>query len=245
MKTLCIALHDVAPQTWPACARVLAMLERLGMPPVTLLVVPDFHGHGAVDRHWWFVEAIHRRAAHGAEIALHGFTHRDDAPPSRTVGERAKRSLLTCGEGEFSALGRDEAGARIERGVSMLERCGWRTHGFVPPAWLLSDGAKAALRQCALRYYTDHAGFVVLPGGRRIAAPVVTISPRSRVRRVASRAWLRLSPALFHTASVLRIGLHPADAMHPELMRAWERLLSRLLRERRAVTKLQAIGGGT
>ena len=49
-RTLCIALHDVAPATWPRCERLLAMLDGIGARAVTLLVVPDFHRGGAAVR---------------------------------------------------------------------------------------------------------------------------------------------------------------------------------------------------
>src|SRR5215218_4701026 len=44
----CIELHDVAPATWPECALILAMLDQIGNIPVTLLVVPNFHGRGSI-----------------------------------------------------------------------------------------------------------------------------------------------------------------------------------------------------
>ena len=40
---LCIAVHDVAPATWRQCARLFDLVDALGAPPLTLLVVPDWH----------------------------------------------------------------------------------------------------------------------------------------------------------------------------------------------------------
>jgi predicted deacetylase len=47
---LCLVLHDVAPARWRACRRVLdavaaaAAASGQGLPPMTLLVVPQWHG---------------------------------------------------------------------------------------------------------------------------------------------------------------------------------------------------------
>ena len=84
MKALCVALHDVAPETWPQCAALLDLLDGLGVSPLTLLVVPDWHARGRIDADAGFVRAIEHRRARGDEIALHGYFHRDDAPPPRT-----------------------------------------------------------------------------------------------------------------------------------------------------------------
>src|SRR5579884_1177916 len=107
---LCIALHDVAPATWPHCARWLDLLDALGAPPLTLLVVPNFHGRGRIDRDPAFCRAIERRLAGGDELALHGYDHRDAAPAPRGARAWWRRRVLTAGEGEFAAL--DEAQAR-------------------------------------------------------------------------------------------------------------------------------------
>ena len=82
-----IVLHDVAPATWPQCRALLDMIDSLGNPPLTLLVVPHFHrGVGARDSRS-FVDAMNARAARGDELALHGYFHTDDAtPPRGTAG---------------------------------------------------------------------------------------------------------------------------------------------------------------
>ena len=85
---LCIAIHDVAPATWPACARLIAVLDAIGAPPATLLVVPDWHRRGAIDADAAFRRAIDARIARGDEIALHGHVHLDEARAPRTPLDR-------------------------------------------------------------------------------------------------------------------------------------------------------------
>lgn len=243
-RRLCIALHDVAPATWPACARLLAMLDEIGAAPVTLLVVPDFHGLGRIDRNRDFVAAIEQRIRCGDEIALHGYTHRDDASPPSNPWQWFQRRVLTANEGEFSAL--DYAGAqqRIQRGMDVMSRLNWDVDGFVPPAWLASAGTAKALAETTLRYTSTHTVFIDLRG-RRMYAPCITASSRSAWRRALSRHWMRASAMANRRAPLVRIGLHPEDARHPAMMDAWRKLLIELLSDRQPTTKMAALAASS
>lgn len=238
---LCIAIHDVAPATWPACARLLALVDALGAPPVTLLVVPDWHRRGAIDTDPEFRRAIDARGARGDELALHGLVHLDEAAPPRGLTDRVRRRVLTAGEGEFAALDEREALARIDAGLLGFARCGWSAQGFVAPAWLLGDGARAALARTPLRWTSTHAALEDSGGRWRMAAPVLSASARSAWRRRASRLWLPFAARAWHAAPLLRVALHPADADHPELLDAWRDVLGVLLARRDALTKSAAI----
>jgi uncharacterized protein len=240
MRRACIALHDIAPATWPQCARLLGMLDEIGATPVTLLVVPDFHGRGSIEHDAAFIAAIEQRIRRGDEIALHGYTHRDDAPRPRNPWQWFRRRVLTASEGEFSALGRDEAMQRIHRGLQVMSRLQWNVHGFVPPAWLASQGTRDALAETELRYTSTHTALIDLRGGVT-AAPCVTASCRAMWRRAASRIWMRAIALTTRRAPLVRIGLHPADADHPAMMSAWRSLLIELLIDREPVTKITAI----
>ena len=76
-RFLCVSLHDVAPGTLQDCGRTLAFLDALRVGPVALLVVPDYHGQGRIDRDDRFCEFLRARARRGDEIVLHGYLHRD------------------------------------------------------------------------------------------------------------------------------------------------------------------------
>lgn len=240
MRRLCIALHDVAPATWPQCERLLAMLDELGASPVALLVVPDFHGLGRIEDDPKFIAAIEQRIRRGDEIALHGYTHRDDAAPPKNPWQWFRRRVMTAGEGEFSELDRQEARRRIRRGMDAMSRVDWQVEGFVAPAWLASAGTWQALAASSLRYTSTHTALVDLRGGS-IAAPCITVSSRSIWRRVASRLWMRVSALAVRHAAIVRIGLHPVDADHVRMMAAWRKLLTELLRDRVVATKIATI----
>ena len=240
MRSACIALHDVAPATWPQCARMLAMLGEIGATPVTLLVVPDFHGRGTIENDMAFIAAIEQRIRRGDEIALHGYTHRDDAPRPKNPWQWFRRRVLTASEGEFSALDRDEATRHIQSGLHMMSRLEWNVRGFVPPAWLASQGTLDALAETEVRYTSTHTALVDLRGGVTVA-PCITASCRAMWRRAASRVWMRAIALTTRRAPLVRIGLHPADADHPAMMSAWRSLLIELLIDREPVTKIAAV----
>lgn len=76
-RTLCVSLHDVAPATLADCARTLAFLDDLHLGPVALLVIPDFHGTGRVDRDRRFMSFIESRILRAAGWQPSGFVAPD------------------------------------------------------------------------------------------------------------------------------------------------------------------------
>ena len=235
MRVLCVSIHDVAPATLDACRTIAAAVSGVDARiPLTLLIVPRYHGAAGetppVYRAW-----IDERLSRGDALALHGYTHRDEAPPAR--GRAVTRRVYTAGEGEFSALTEAEAAGRIARGRAWLAEHGWRADGFVAPAWLLSDGAWSALRNSGFSYTTTLTGIHALPHGRSFPAPTVVYSARSRLRRATSRVWNAALAVGTRHAQVVRFGFHPADAEHPALMRHAVALLEQIARRREPLTK--------
>ena len=239
---LCIAVHDVAPATWPQCKALLRLIDEAGAPPATLLVVPDYHRSGAINTDRAFTDAIDRRIARGDEVALHGYYHFDDGPaPQRTL-DWLRRRHLTLGEGEFAALSEGEACMRLDAGLRLFDRVGWSARGFVAPAWLLGSGARAALPQMPIGYTSTHTHLETPCGGKRVYAPAISVSARSAWRRWTSRRWLAAARAFTANAPVLRLALHPEDARHVTIMQAWRDVLRALVAERTPMTKSAAMG---
>ena len=240
MRALCVSIHDVAPQTLPLCRTIATAVGEIDSTlPLTLLVVPCYHGHvenpPVAYREW-----IGERLARGDALALHGFTHRDDAPAPRGIAQRLRRRLYTAGEGEFAALSRGQAAERLARGRRWLAAQGWQADGFIAPAWLLSDGAWRALRDSDFLYTATLTHFHVLKPRSVLAAPTVVYSAHSAWRRLASRMWNAALVAATRDAELVRVGFHPADAQHPRLLRHALVLLERLRRAREALTKADA-----
>lgn len=236
-RRLCVSLHDVAPATWAQCRRVLDAVREVADIPVTMLVVPAYHG--ACSAQPEFEQAMNAELAAGHELALHGYFHLDPHVPSNLV-DWFRRRIYTAGEGEFCGLSAAEAGQRLTLGRRWFAANQWPLAGFVAPAWLLGAGSWQALRETdGLQYTSTLTQMIVLPEAHAIRAPCLTYSVRQAWRRPASIAWNSLLAKIAASAPVLRIGLHPCDAESASIRRSWQRLLERALADRTAVTKAE------
>jgi uncharacterized protein len=236
-RFMCVSVHDVAPATWHACTRLLAMLDGIPALPLTFLVVPNYHGRGRIEAHSQFRRALDKRLARGDEIALHGYYHLDDSPPPRTAQDWIARRVLTQSEGEFAALSADGARARLEWGMTLMRHLDWPVQGFIAPAWLLSEGARTALSDFSFTYTTVRSGVYHLPDWRFTRSPSLVYSVRSPWRRTLSQAFNRRQLGAQDDAPLLRLSLHPVDAMYDEVLNQWRWLIVRALESRTPLTK--------
>jgi uncharacterized protein len=236
VRALSVSIHDVAPRTLAACQQIADMVAKVEVGvPLTLLIVPRYHGETALPAE--YVDWITDRLDRGDELALHGYTHRDEAPSPRGLGDRMVRRVYTAGEGEFARLGREEAAQRIERGRRWFSERGWPLYGFVAPAWLVSPGTWEALRDFDFLYTTTLSRFHLLRQNVSLRAPSVVYSTRSGWRRWAARGWNRALSSAARNAPLMRVGFHPADAAHPDVMAHSLQLLQRVAGDREAMTK--------
>ena len=230
---VCIVLHDAAPSTRSACVRTLAAVRQVaGDAPVTILAVPRYHDEApSAEFEAWLGERMRR----GDELALHGCTHRDDGVPQGRL-DALRRSHYTRGEGEFWALSRQEALARIDIGIEWFAKNGWPLAGFVAPAWLLGQGAREALVERPFEYTATLRQLIQLPGQQAETSQSVVYSTSSAWRRSTSLAWNALVALAERNNPVLRIELHPRDADFVAIRRSWQRILQRALKHRRPTT---------
>lgn len=236
-RAVCVSLHDVAPATWPACQQLLDALDNISPVPVTLLIVPDYHHRGTLDKDAAFCRAIDKRLARGDEIALHGYYHLDEGPRARGIWQRMRRGVYTAHEGEFAALDVREARALMEQGLELMHRLRWPVAGFVPPAWLMSAGAWQAVQEMPFAYTCNQRGLFGLPARNRITSFCLVYSVRSELRRRASQHWNNQLFKHMQNNTLLRLGLHPVDAHYPEVVRGWQGFLEQALHDRVAMTK--------
>ncbi|MET0964474.1 MAG: polysaccharide deacetylase family protein [Noviherbaspirillum sp.] len=234
-RWLCVSIHDVAPATWAQCAQLMAAVAAVADIPLTLLVVPAWHG--AAQSVPAFDHELEVRMARGDELALHGYTHLDSGPPARNWLEQLARHVYTNGEGEFAALGANDAAERLRLGLHWFARRGWPLHGFVAPAWLLGAGGWQALRRLPLLYTTTWRRFYLLPEGQSLHAPSLVYSSRNGWGRALSRQAVALTGLMQRDAPLVRLSLHPRDAVDRATVRHFQKLLERLLQRRQAATK--------
>ncbi len=118
-------------------------MREVAQIPLTLLVVPAYHGECSAQPE--FEQAMTAQLAAGHELALHGYFHLDPQVPSDVI-DWFRRRIYTAGEGEFCGLSEEEARERLTLGARWFAAKGWPLAGFVAPAWLLGPGAWKALR---------------------------------------------------------------------------------------------------
>ena len=237
-RWLCVSLHDVAPATWTACQRVLSAVREVAEIPLTLLVVPAYHGQCSAQPA--FEQSMSAQLVAGHELALHGYFHLDPQTPADFI-DWVRRRIYTAGEGEFCSLSEEEARERLTLGARWFAANGWSLSGFVAPAWLLGSGAWKALctQKNQLQYTSTLTKLIALPEGRAISAPCLTYSVRNAWRRPTSIVWNTVLSRITDGAPVLRLGLHPNDAESASVRRSWQHLLESALTTRTAVTKAE------
>nr|WP_307727323.1 polysaccharide deacetylase family protein [Telluria mixta] len=169
---LCVSIHDVAPATWSDCLRLVEAVRAVADIPLTWLVVP--HYHFRPEQSLAMEACLNVALERGDELALHGYSHLDTEAGSGGLRARFLRNVYTRSEGEFAALTESEARRRLELGLDWFAARGWTPTGFVPPAWLLGEGAWRALRDAPFAYTTTFSHFHCLPGAgerRPVARP--------------------------------------------------------------------------
>jgi predicted deacetylase len=231
-----VSIHDVAPATWEGCERLQRAIGAVADIPLTWLVVPRYHDR--IDASPLMEAGLSERLAQGHELALHGYTHLDRMPVRGNLARRFVRSVYTTREGEFSALPLQEAQRRLRLGLDWFAARGWPVHGFVAPAWLLSQEAWQAVRAFPFEYTTTFSRFHLLERGTSLYSPSLVYAARNRAGRFFSPLAADAGAALLARAPLVRLSLHPADAYHPRLLAHAQRTLERLLAQRTAVTKV-------
>lgn len=254
-SALCISIHDVAPATWDDCARLAQAIRAVADVPLTWLVVPHYHrGGGDLRRMEAGLDAL---LARGDELALHGLAHLDSGPPARGWVERFLRERYSR-EGEFAALDAVEAARRIRLGLDWFAERGWPVRGFVPPAWLMGEGAWQALRGFDFDYTTTFSRFHLLrahssdiapdialtasPAAASLWSPSLVYAARNRSGRLASPLLADALSLLLARRPLIRLSLHPPDLHHPRLLRHAQATVARLLDGRTAMTKAAFAG---
>jgi predicted deacetylase len=233
---LCVSLHDVAPETWPACSALIDWLDGFAPVPLSLLVVPHYHGGARIDDDALFCAAVERRLQRGDEVVVHGYAHRDEGPAPSTPWDYVRRRWYTAGEGEFAALDEPAASKRIAAGLELFAARGWPVRGFIAPAWLLNKASWRALRASTFEYTTVRGAVWRLEDGAYHESPSLVYSVRAPWRRRVSRLWNERVYGSLVDNRLLRISLHPADAAHPEVLEHWRGLITRALRSRGPAT---------
>lgn len=217
-KALVVSLHDVSPRTSEACKRLLAELHRIGIPRLSLLVIPDHHGRGHFLKDPAFCDWLKGQVAAGHEAVLHGYHHRRDPRPAESLRARWVTRHYTAGEGEFFDLPHERARELAARGLDDLKQIGLNPSGFIAPAWLLGADAERAIRELGFAYTTRIGGVLDLRTQTFHRSQSLCWSVRAAWRRALSLAWNAFLFRRLADSPLLRIAIHPVDIEHPRIL---------------------------
>jgi predicted deacetylase len=230
-RRLLLAIHDVSPKHESAIDRLYQQLVE-GGGQAAMLVVPNFWGVAPIVPGSPFATRLRRWADAGVEMFLHGWFHRDETQHP-TLAARLKANHMTAGEGEFLGLNAAESARRIEAGRELVEGViGRPVAGFVAPAWLYGQGARAALGKARIGMLEDHWNVWDAASGRVLArSPVITWATRTPARKASSLMVASLARTL-PTPRVMRVAVHPGDVSSDAVIRSITATVAALARNR-------------
>jgi predicted deacetylase len=228
---LLVSIHDVSPLTLEPCRRAVALAEAAGVrrDALTLLVIPRHEDRVSIHEHGATLDWLRGLARDGATLVTHGLTHRLRGRHLDPWGAFWAHAFAR-GQGELFRAPERDAEARIARARELMARAGLEQAllGFVPPAWLLSRGALAALLRAGFAWYEELGGIRL--GGQRLARRVVGFGSLT-----AWEAWATARVAALQARLPpvdTRLAIHPADLGRPASTRAVARTLGLLLEGR-------------
>ncbi len=231
--SLLVSLHDVSPLTRASCEEAMALLGDVGIAPsrLTVLVIPNHEGTSPVDRDPPTVRFLRTLADGGARLVMHGLTHRMSGR-SWTPRGMFQAHLFARGQGELHNCDAAETARRLDEATAILRRAGLETatRAFVPPAWLLSDAARAVVAGRGFDFYEVFGGIV--HGGDRHARRVIGWGSLGPIEAAATALYADLQS--LRTGVDTRLAIHPADLQRPAQRRAIRRTLTRLVPRMRA-----------
>lgn len=233
---LVVSVHDVAPATRVKAEKILSEIGRRGVRVCSLLVVPDYHHHGASIADRDFVRWLRDLESAGHEIVIHGYFHERPRQPNESIGAKVITRTYTSGEGEFYDLGYEEALRRINRAKEEFTGAGLRPRGFIAPAWLLSAEAERAAADAEMEYTTRLTSVRDLRSGDTVSSRSLVYSVRNSWRRSASLAWNGALARLLGGSRLLRLSLHPPDVEHDAVWKQIITLVERFSESRRPTT---------
>jgi predicted deacetylase len=226
-KSLIVSLHDAHPGSHAQIAEQVAFLADYGVKCSSILVVPEFHHRGSVLRDGAFCDAVSGWQAQGHELVLHGYFHdRRESPPEKLSTVFWTR-FYTNREAEFLDLPRESARQRLENGRALFESLGWRSTGFVAPAWLMAEGLTNLLAEMGFAY-TTRVGEIIplLPGVNRVkSSQSLCYSTRAGWRRFTSGVWNKYLYGRLRDTELVRLSLHPRDLEFPLMRRQIDQII--------------------
>lgn len=199
------SIHDVSPTTVERATRLVDRLERAGIAPLTILIVP------AGD---WPSEAIGQLrtwAARGHLLAAHGWSHR--AVEHRSFRHRIHSLLLSRDAAEHLSRSRADVESIVGRGARWFVAHDLPAPTFyVPPAWAAGPLSNRSLRGMGFGLIETFAGITETNTGKRRLLPLAGFEADTRFRAICVRALNTANLGLARLSKrPIRVAVHPDD----------------------------------
>lgn len=206
-RRLVVAVHDVSPETLVETRFLLGALDRMGIRPRVLKVIPEHLLDCAP-----LGDLLRAEQDMGSEIVQHGFSHRQAGPLRGPLQRRLRAALFAGNAAEFLSLSAEETASRLADGREILLGAGLRVTGFCAPGWLAATDLHPILRQAGFLYDVLMTGVVDLASSRRIWTDWIgymgASSMQERLVGIAD-AINRAAAPLF---TALKVFIHPQGA---------------------------------
>jgi predicted deacetylase len=206
MKAL-VSIHDCMPETLGRVEDLLDWLAKLGVPPVTLLVVPGKDWQPAQ------VERLRELAELGHPLAAHGWQHHTRP---RRLYHRLHAALLSRRIAEHLDLDTSEIAALLQRAYDWFPQNRLPAPSlYVPPAWALGSIPITQLRNSPYACIETTRGLIfpqTLPEPRFQTLPLSGYEADTAFRATFLKTWNAAQAfAAMRTNKPLRISIHPDD----------------------------------
>jgi predicted deacetylase len=236
-RKLIVSFHDLHPDTMKCCVRFLRRLERMGVPGVSLLVVPNWYHQAPIYKYPEFsqwLEALHH------DISLHGYAHQASHRPKNWL-EWLMANAYTAAEGEFYKLPPAAAELLITQGLELFRQAGIKANGFIAPAWLMEEEHLPILGRADLDYSVTFRKIYDLEQQYALRAPVLCTTSRTWLRRGVTRQVVSMLAKKHEREQVLRIAVHPVDFQCPKIECFMYQLIEQCLAGRKPTTYRELI----
>ena len=241
-RSFVVSVHDVAPCTREASAKIIAELRDAGVRTASLLVVPNYHRQGSATEDAEFVSWLRDLEARGYEIVIHGYFHQRPRRSNERMTEKFMTRIYTRDEGEFFDLDYHEALARITKARDEFKAARLSPVGFVGPAWLLDAEGERAARDAGMQYTTRIDSVLDLLTGERHPTRSLVYSTESGWRRTVSLGWNAALARSLEVRELARLSIHPPDFTAPKIRAQIFQFIERFVRTRNPTTYRDWIG---
>lgn len=204
MKAL-VSIHDCMPETLGHIEELLDWLAKLGVPPVTLLVVPG--------KDWQApqLERLRELAEIGHPLAAHGWQHHTRP---RRLYHRLHAALLSRNVAEHLDLDPAEIEALLRRAHAWFPKNGLPAPDlYVPPAWALGSIPIIQLRSSPYTCIETTRGLYFPQANSRFQAlPLTGYEADTAFRATFLKIWNATQARSANRSGIpLRISIHPND----------------------------------